>query len=220
MSRASGTSEEKIISREDLRNFRFRCRLLLMSRLKRRPHTRADFLRWEAEQEGRWELVNGVIRMMAGGTRAHNTIAGNVFARLHAALLGKPCRPFQQNQLLTPRENDDAMYPDVLVVCGQGRDEDATVDEATVIVEVVSKSSRDGDYDLKWESYQEIAALRHYLIVEQEKRFISVYSRSSADEDWRFRFYKELEDEIPLDSIGLKLRLEDIYADTALGRAA
>jgi Uma2 family endonuclease len=191
-----------------------------MSLLKRRPHTRVDFLRWEAEQEGRWELVNGVIRMMAGGTRAHNTIAGNIHTVLTLALRGKPCRPFQQNQMLTPRENDDAMYPDVLVVGSAGRDEDPTVDEATVIVEVVSKSSRERDYEFKWESYQEIAALRHYLIVEQDKRFVSVYSRSSAEEDWRFRFHKSLDSEIALDAIGVKLRVEEIYADTSLGRAA
>ncbi len=121
--------------------------------------------------------------------------------------------------MLTPRESDDAMYPDVLVVCSPGRDEDATVDEATVIVELVSKSSREGDYELKWESYREMNALRHYLIVEQEKRSVSVYSRSTATEDSRFRSYKMLDAEMPLDAIGVKLRLEDIYADTSLGRA-
>jgi Uma2 family endonuclease len=74
------------------------------------------------------------------------------------------------------------------VVCRPGRDEDVTVDEATVIVEVISKSSREGDYEFKWESYQEMSALRHYLIVEQDKRFVSVYSRSSAEGIGAFAF--------------------------------
>ena len=182
--------------------------------------SRTAFLDWEAQQSERWEFVRGVVQHRLGGTRRHNTISGNIHALLHTSLRGNVCRPFQQNQTLTPREGDDAMYPDVLVVCSDGRDEDPTVDEATVIVEVVSKSSREGDYGFKWESYQEIAALRHYLIVEQEKRFISLYGRSMAEEDWQFRFYRSLEEEIPLDAIGVKLRLEDIYADTSLGRAA
>ena len=83
----------------------------------RQPFDRSAFLAWEDAQPDRWELVGGIIRMMAGGTVDHNTVAGNIYAFLHSKLRGGPCRPFQQNMKLTPAENEDSTYPDVLVIC-------------------------------------------------------------------------------------------------------
>ena len=53
-----------------------------------------EFLAWEREQEERYEYVDGVIRMMVGGTLDHNTIIGNVSSALRSQLKGGPCRVF------------------------------------------------------------------------------------------------------------------------------
>ena len=42
-----------------------------------RHRTLADFLAWEEQQPERYERVGGVIRMMTGGTVAHNRITRN-----------------------------------------------------------------------------------------------------------------------------------------------
>ena len=39
-----------------------------------KPWTLDDFLAWEARQPERYEFVGGVVRMMVGGTLAHNRI--------------------------------------------------------------------------------------------------------------------------------------------------
>jgi Uma2 family endonuclease len=184
-------------------------------RLKR-PYTRADFLAWEAEQEERWEFIDGLIRMMAGGTVAHNTIAGNIFAHLHAALRGGPVRPFQQNMKLAPTVNEDVTYPDVFVLCRPVAEADPTVASATVIVEVVSKTSREDDYERKFQSYEEIPELRHYLVVEQDRAHVSVYSRSSPEEDWRLRNLRKLDESVELPSIGVTLSLRQVYEGTRI----
>ena len=44
------------------------------------------YLAWEATQEGRYEYLAGEVFAMSGGSDAHNTIAGNVFASLRAFL--------------------------------------------------------------------------------------------------------------------------------------
>jgi Uma2 family endonuclease len=182
-------------------------------RLKR-PYTRADFLAWEAEQEERWEFIDGLIRMMAGGTVDHNRIAGNVFAQLHAALRGSGCEAFQENMKLAPAVNEDVMYPDVLVICATAEGTSPTVETATVIVEVVSKASREDDYERKFQSYEEIPELRHYLVIEQEKAHVSLYSRASPEEDWRLRNVRKLDEPVELPSIGVTLSLRQIYAGT------
>jgi Uma2 family endonuclease len=185
---------------------------------RRRPFTRPDFLAWESRQEERWEFVDGVIRMMAGGTVAHNTIAGNIFAALHAALRHSACRPFQQNMKLTPAANDDSTYPDVMVVCGAVEDSDATLSEAVVIAEVVSKSSREDDYDRKWESYQMIPTLRHYLIVEQDRVSVALYSRMAEDGGWQYQHFDSLEQSVALSSINVTLGVDVVYDGVKAGQ--
>jgi hypothetical protein len=51
-----------------------------------------DYLAWEARQERRHELVDGVVRMMAGSARAHNDIALNLRQALKERLKGGPCK--------------------------------------------------------------------------------------------------------------------------------
>ncbi|MBA2410436.1 MAG: Uma2 family endonuclease [Gammaproteobacteria bacterium] len=42
-----------------------------------------DFLVWEAHHPDRYEFIDGIIRMMVGGTLAHNTIGLNLATVLH-----------------------------------------------------------------------------------------------------------------------------------------
>jgi Uma2 family endonuclease len=185
----------------------------------RRRFTRADFLSWEERQPGRHEYLDGVIVAMAGGTQAHDVIAGNMFAALHSALRGSRCRPFQHNRKLVPRETEDVTYPDVMVVCKEAPDEAVAADEATVIVEVLSTGSRAGDYDRKWGSYRMIAALRHYVVVEQDKPVLTSYSRPSEADPWREERLEGLDASLALEAIGTELTLRAIYENTAVAVA-
>jgi Uma2 family endonuclease len=47
-----------------------------------KPWTVDDFLEWEAQQPERYEFIDGRILGMVGGSAAHATIKGNVFAVL------------------------------------------------------------------------------------------------------------------------------------------
>ena len=58
-----------------------------------RPWTIEDFLAWEAQQDERYEFIDGVIVAMTGGSIAHATIIGNVYHALRTRLVGGPCRP-------------------------------------------------------------------------------------------------------------------------------
>jgi Uma2 family endonuclease len=74
-----------------------------------------DFLAFEAEESERYEFVDGVVRMMTGGSAAHSAIKGNVFAELRAALRGGGCRVDVDD--LKVVTGTAVMYPDVLVIC-------------------------------------------------------------------------------------------------------
>jgi Uma2 family endonuclease len=186
----------------------------------RRPYTRADFLAWEIEQDDRWEFVDGVIKMMAGGSTDHNTIAGNLHAALHIALRGTNCRPFQQNMKLAPDVNDDVMYPDVVVICRTFGHQDPTLAAATFVAEVVSKSSQHDDYQRKWESYRMMPDLRHYMVIEQDRVSVSLFTRVSESARWEFQGFTGLDEVIRLDALGISLKAAEIYAETAVDPSA
>jgi Uma2 family endonuclease len=61
-----------------------------------RPHKRLtlrEFLDWEERQPAKYELLDGLVRMMASGPSVHNRMVGNIFAELKARLRGKPRQP-------------------------------------------------------------------------------------------------------------------------------
>jgi Uma2 family endonuclease len=184
----------------------------------KQPFDRSAFLAWEAAQPDRWELVGGIIKLMAGGRVDHNLVAGNVFAFLHARLRGGPCVPFQQNMKLTPAENEDSTYPDILVTCRTIGGDSPAVETATVIVEVLSPASRAYDAEDKWAGYRKIADLRHYVLVDPTRPHVEVYSRAAPEEDWRFRVIEELDAELPLPAIDTAIPLQEMYAGTAAVR--
>jgi Uma2 family endonuclease len=184
----------------------------------RAPMSRDQFLEWEQALEDRAELVNGVIKMMAGGTVDHNRIAGNVYAALRAALAA-PCEAFQQNMRLVPRENEDATYPDVLVTCVPHQGGETRIEDATILVEVTSRGTERVDMIDKWNGYQQIATLRHYLVVSQNEPLVHVYSRSSLADSWSYRRVADLAEGIELAAVGVRLAMADIYARTRVAAA-
>jgi Uma2 family endonuclease len=186
------------------------------SAAKKKAYSRADFLAWEERQKERYEFLDGVVTMMAGGSRAHDIIAGNIFARLHAALRGKACRPFQHNRKLVPVGASDATYPDVMVVCVKEAGDTTRSEEATVIVEVTSPGTSRRDLELKWKSYRGIVQLRHYLVVAQDRPKLLMYSRASADAPRHVHEIDGIDATVDLAAIRVKLPMTQIYEGVGL----
>ena len=65
-----------------------------MARARPHPWTVDDFLAFEAEEPERYEFVDGIVRMMTGGSAAHSAIKGNVAVALDEALRESHARPY------------------------------------------------------------------------------------------------------------------------------
>ena len=77
----------------------------------------------------------------------------------------------------------------------------------TIIVEVLSKSTRKRDTTLKLLSYINIPRLKEYVLIEQDIVDIQVFRKSAG---WIPKHYF-LGDDCTFESIGLTLSVEDIY---------
>ena len=176
-----------------------------------KPWTVDDFLAWERQQPERYEFVDGVVRMMVGGSNAHTIIKGNVFAALREGLRGRPCRALAEGSKVVTATT--TMYPDALVVCGPIDLAEDQIRQPAAVFEVLSRSTEDHDRGAKWVAYRELDALRHYVLIAQGRRRVEVYGRDG--EDWTLRIL-EPPNVIGLPAIGAEVSFDEIYEDSGV----
>ena len=106
------------------------------------------------------------------------------------------------------------MYPDVSVVCGAQRfldEEEDTLLNPVVIIEVLSDSTEAYDRGKKFENYRQIPSLKEYLLVSQREPRIEQFVRQSSG-DWSLKEAASLGAQIQLPALGIVLRLSEIFA--------
>ena len=176
-----------------------------------------DYLAGERESSIKHEYLGGFVYAMAGANTPHNIIAMNASGMLHFRLRGKPCRPFNSDMLLRVQLGSRTRfyYPDVFVVCGQFLRKHSYQDEPSVIVEVLSKSTRRVDEGEKLEAYLTIPSLRVYLLVEQDEPLVVAYRR--AGNGFVREVYQGLEAVVPLPELDTELPLVELYEVVQFG---
>ena len=95
---------------------------------------------------------------MAGAGRAHNLIGGNAFYQLRHQLRQGPCEVYQSDMQVKVNATGLYTYPDVVVACGPQfvDDQEHTLLNPTLIVEVLSPSTEAYDRGLKFKLYRSI----------------------------------------------------------------
>lgn len=134
--------------------------------------TLGEFLVWEEHQSERHELVGGRVYAMSGGTERHGLMTGHLFTLIAAGAAAVRCRSFHSDRRLRVAAGD-VYYPDVFVVCGKAADVQYEAD-ATLVVEVLSPSTRSQDRREKVRSYGTLASITHYVIMEPDLRRIEI----------------------------------------------
>jgi Uma2 family endonuclease len=183
---------------------------------QRQPHalfTEQEY--WENEEafSARHQYFRGEVFAIAGSSPRHNDIALNIASSLRAQLQGKPCRARVSDQRIKVETTTLQTYPDVVVVCPPFRfdpNNQITLLDATVIVEVLSDSTRQYDQTEKFRNYRELPSLRHYILVETDQ--IRVEHRIRLENgNWESLTSTTLDDVINLDSIACTLNGRTIY---------
>jgi len=186
--------------------------------LDRRHRTLADFLAWERQQQVRYERVSGTVRMMTGGTVAHNRITRNRARALEDRLQGSNCEVFASDMKIVSTE-DDVMYPNAVIVCGAISERANELRTPVVVIEVLPESTEVRDHGPKRWAYQTIPSLQHYLLVDQYKPVVEVASRND-DGSWRSVIHRGLDARLRLDALGVEIGLDEVFARVAFAPAS
>lgn len=108
-------------------------------------------------------------------------------------------------------------YPDVVVACAPQflNEQESTLLNPILIVEVLSASTEGYDRGPKFKHYRTIESLREYLLVASECMDVEL-RRLQPDGEWILRSFDRIEDVIA-QSIGCRLALADLYEKVEFG---
>lgn len=164
-----------------------------------------EYLQGELLSDIRHELIHGEAYAMTGSSRNHQRISGNIFSALKQHLANKPSEPFINDMKV--KVDGCFLYPDALVVCDDEQGHDYYTEKPSLIIEVLSKTTRRMDKTVKLAADIAIPTLQEYVLIEQDCVDVEVLRRSNH---WLSEHYF-LGDSFSLESIGLNLNVNDIY---------
>ena len=179
--------------------------------------TQEEYLQIERAAEQKHEYFNGEIFVMSGAGNRHNVIFSNLFGDLAYRLRGKPCQPYGSDLRIHIPENTLYTYPDISIIC---RDLVSTVEEDTaiqpsVLIEILSPSTKDYDRGTKFKLYRDIPTLHEYVLVDSESINVEIF-RLNENGHWQLDEYKKPADSLVIKTVGFQLTLSEIYLDTRL----
>ena len=169
----------------------------------------------EAEREAfeKHEYYKGEIFAMSGASVKHNRIFMNCAGELQSKLKGKNCQPYGSDLRIHIPKNTFYTYPDISIICGEIELTDDKFDTATnpsVIIELLSKSTRNYDKGEKFTLYRDIDSLQEYILIDTEKIYVEKHIRN-ADNSWQLTDYKSIENSFIISTINHSFMLKDIY---------
>lgn len=177
-----------------------------------------EYLEYENASPEKHEYYHGEIFAMAGASINHVCIERNLLVELGNALRNSPCQPYGSNFRLHIPSNTLYTYPDITIICGDPFamiTDGQSASPATIIIEVLSPSTRNYDRDLKFKLYQEIPTLKEYILVDSVRISIDSY-RKTTEGQWKLTNYNSTSATIQLKALNLLISMSAIYRHTNL----
>jgi Uma2 family endonuclease len=179
--------------------------------------TPQQYLALERKASERSEYIDGAIYPMAGASRNHSLIAGNMYRVISIYLLNRPGEVHVVDMRVRISSTGRYTYPDVVAVSDAPQFEDAELDtllNPTVIVEVLSPSTEADDRGDKFARYRRIPSLCEYVLVNQDCVLVERFTRRG--DEWVLSEFDSLDQILRLESLGCDVPLREVYAKTTV----
>lgn len=140
--------------------------------------TYEDYLELVENSEQRYELIDGEIYLMASPLFKHQVAVNEIFGQFYNWFKDKPCRPLTSpfdvklfGHATKFDENPNVVQPDILLICDEDKvnEEDKYEGIPTLIVEVLSKSTKSKDMVKKLDLYMTSGVAEYWLVNTDEK---------------------------------------------------
>ena len=178
--------------------------------------TIAEYLEMEEAAAEKSEYYQGEIFAMSGAKLAHNRISRNIFGQLINKLKGKKCEPFASDLRVHVEKNSLFTYPDLSVVCGEIKtlnDDEMNLLNPTILIEVLSKSTKSYDRGDKFKLYRDIPTLKEYILVDSLSLKVEAF-RISQSFHWEMEQLKTFDEILFIPTLQVSIPLSEIYEGT------
>src|SRR6266487_1771163 len=147
-----------------------------------------QYLLLVSNSDRRYEYYDGEVRLVAGGSSNHATIALNFGVALDQALGDNAsCRPYVTDKLVRVAPTK-MVIPDVVVSCDSAdHGESQIIDAPVLVVEVLSRSTEMTDRFVKLALYQAKESIQEIIFISQIIQRVEVFSRSTTG--WIYHQY-------------------------------
>ena len=180
---------------------------------QQRYYSPEEYLAVEEVADYKSEYVDGEIYPMAGGYTNHNQIALNFSTELNFAFKKLDYRVYMGDVRLWMPKRRIYTYPDVMVVMGEPEyfnNRSDTITNPKVILEVLSKSTKEYDKSDKFEAYRTIPSLEEYILIDQTKVYVQQFYKTGKKR-WSLAEYDAEDEAIALNSVPFQISLADVY---------
>ena len=177
-----------------------------------------EYLQMEEASDEKHEYYQGEIFAMAGAKVPHNIISVNLIKLLGQKLKGKSCEPFNSDQRIYIPQNSLFTYPDISIICGEIvtlNNDDWNIINPVVIIEVLSKATKNYDRGDKFKLYRDIATLKEYILIDSETISIEAF-RINDGGHWELEEYKKADNILLIKCIQVSIPVTEIYERTDL----
>ncbi len=180
-----------------------------------KKYTLKEFLTFEETSTEKHEFHNGEIFAMSGGTLNHSIISGNTLTSIKNELkkANKKCLVANSDLKIRIEKNNKAVFPDVMVLCDKPEfveDTQSIIKNPMLIIEVLSKSTKNYDKSYKFEYYRTLPSFKEYVVVYQTIPKVQVWYMQDQDL-WHISEAFGLDKTIQFRSLDITLKLSDIY---------
>ncbi len=178
-------------------------------------YTFQEYLTLEEKAAYKSEFWDGSIVAMAGGTPSHNKIANSIGTAIDNALdkKNKNCSVYNSDQKVYIPSFNRGVYPDCMTICGKEEfyeDSTSVLINPSLIIEVLSESTKEYDSNGKFEGYRSIPSFKEYVLVWQTIPKVQSWYKE-AEDLWRISSAYGLDKSIHFYSIDCEIALKDIY---------
>ncbi len=178
-----------------------------------------EYLEWEQRQDCRYELVDGQVHAMGGGTGSHDIICNNLRGEPRTQLRGGEF--IQSGPNLKVRAGRNARYPHALIDYGARLETALHARKPVAVFEVLPTSTDWIDQGLKLRDYDSETCIRIYALISQDDTRALVYHRDV----WGhlgIRGAEVLEGtdaSLTIADLGVRISFANLYENTGLGLA-
>ncbi|RZK13760.1 MAG: Uma2 family endonuclease, partial [Flavobacterium sp.] len=180
-------------------------------------YTLAQYLEIEKKSSIKHEYFENEIFSMAGASDAHNEIFGNLFLQIASKLNDTPCRAYGSDKRLHIPENSLYTYPDISIYCNglihAKNDKDSSI-LPTVIIEILSDSTKSYDRGDKFKRYRDMPSLKEYILVDSENLAIESFFRNEHN-NWELKEYADQAENLKIKSLTMDISIKDIYENVS-----